>query len=192
MLIAISGSQGSGKSTVLTEVEKAGFKVIKRKTARSVLADFPNMSLDDIYADPQVAIKWQDAILKRKIEDELEYYESDDLCFTERSYADLFTYAVMAIGKNNRHSDWVDNYFDLCKRYNEMYTQCFYIHGGFFKPVSDGVRGTNQHYATMIDASLYSFLKRMTDAVHDIQTPTVKHRVDMVLTVSLNAFIEAR
>jgi len=40
MLIAISGSQGCGKSTVLKELKDRGYNVTERKTARSILNDW--------------------------------------------------------------------------------------------------------------------------------------------------------
>lgn len=202
MLVAISGSQGSGKTTVLNELAGLGFSVVERKTARSVLAEFPGMTLEDIYADIDLAVKWQDAILQRKIDDESEHTLSDDLCFTERSYADLFTYAVMAIGKNNHKSAWVDDYYERCKKQNDRYVHTFYIQGGHFKPVSDGVRGTNQHYSTMIDVSMLAFLKQMSRVegrngtwshkYSDVTEPNVKNRVKSILTASINHFLAAR
>ncbi len=207
MLISISGSQGSGKTTVLNEVAKSGFNVVERKTARSVMTEqFPGMTLDDIYADPVLAIRWQDNILMRKYLDEIEAVDSEELWFTERSYADLFTYAVMAVGKNNVHSEWLDSYYDECKRQNARYLHCFYIHGGKFKPVNDGVRGTNQHYATMIDVTLYKFLQQMTALndkepgertrirhnLTDISMVDLTERAKTVFTVSMNRWLEER
>jgi predicted ATPase len=203
MLVAISGSQGSGKTTVINELATYGFPVVERKTARSVMTEqFPGLTLEDIYADVNLAVKWQDLILERKIEDEREYVRNDHLCFTERSYADLFTYAAMAISKNNHHSAWVDNYFDRCMAQNKRYVRTFYIHGGKFKPANDGVRGVNQHYSTMIDVSMYAFLKQMTRVdgnnetwsyqYTDVERVNIKDRVKDILTASMNYFLEAR
>lgn len=169
MLVAISGSQGAGKSTILTELAGLGFNVIERKTARSIMTEmFPGMSLDDIYANPITSIDWQNAILHRKLEDEKAAMASDKLWFGERSYADLFSYALMAVGKNNAYSDWLDEYFEICKHYNQAYLHVFYIAGGIFKPVADGVRGTNKHYQTMIDQTLTRVTQQMfeTDGEH--------------------------
>lgn len=207
MLISISGSQGSGKTTVLNELAKSGLKVVERKTARSVMSEqFPGMTLDDIYADPLLAMRWQDLILQRKYLDEIEAVDSEELWFTERSYADLFTYAVMAVGKNNIHSEWVDSYYDECKKQNARYLECFFIHGGLFKPVDDGVRGINQHYATMIDVTIHKFLQQMagfherehdgtkyvTPKLTDVGTSEIAERVRLVTTVSMNRWLEER
>ncbi len=207
MLIAISGSQGSGKSTVLSELAKIGFNVVERKTARSVMTEqFPGMTLDDIYAVPTLAMKWQDCILMRKYLDELEAVDSDEIWFTERSYADLFTYAVMAVGKNNIHSEWVDSYYDECVKQNARYLHSFYIKGGLFKPVDDGVRGINQHYSTMIDVTIHKFLQQMagfherehdgtkyvTPKLTEVGTSEIAERVRLVTTVSKNRWLEER
>lgn len=195
MLISISGSQGCGKSTILNQLAKFGYKVVERKTARSVLAEFPGMTLEDIYADVNTAMKWQDIILERKIKDEQPYIQNDELCFTERSYADLFTYAAMAISKNNHCSNWIDAYYNKCKEHNQHYLHTFYIHGGKFKPVSDGVRGTNQHYSTMVNVSMYTFLNQMVEMEHkltDIHELEVNQRISHILTASINYFLQTR
>jgi hypothetical protein len=201
MLIAISGSQGCGKTTVLNEIEKRGFNVIKRKTARSVLEDFSVKTLDEIYANPELLMKWQELIYQRKVEDEKEAIESEELWFTERSFADLFSYAVMAIGKNNAYSTWVNKYYDMCNMQNFEYLHAFYIHGGYFTPENDGVRGVNQHYSTMIDVSMYMFTKQMFRVdekegyyyrFSDIEVSDLSERTRTIMTVSLNKFLEER
>lgn len=200
MLVAISGSQGSGKTTTLNELTKLGFNVVERKSARSVMTEqFPGMTLDDLYATPATAQKWQEAILARKIEDEREASESDKLWFTERSYADLFTYAVMAVGKNNAYSDWVDDYYNRCRDNTRKYLHTFYIEGGKFKPVADGVRGTNQHYQAMIDNTLSRVSYQMVsgDDSFSYQFSTVSQtevlqRVDYIASRSFQEFLAAR
>src|ERR1700722_16150455 len=100
MLVALSGAQGSGKTTVLNGLKTLGYNVIERKTARSVLADW-NVSLEQVYADQDLCQKFHDELLIRKQDDEKESYISEDLRFTERSFADLFTYALFSLGHFN-------------------------------------------------------------------------------------------
>ena len=47
MLIAISGSQGSGKSTILKRLEAENFRTINRKTSRSILKDW-DVTLEEV------------------------------------------------------------------------------------------------------------------------------------------------
>jgi predicted ATPase len=188
MLVAISGAQGSGKSTVLSELAKIGYKTIERKSARSVMTEkFPGMKLDDIYADPNIAVRWQEAILERKIFDETSAIHSKELWFTERTYADLFTYAVMAIGKNNLWSDWLDDYYQRCWDNNKLYHHTFYLTSGHFNPVPDGVRGINKHYQAMIDNTLqrisFDMLTNRDEAKFDmthVQVKDINQRVELI------------
>lgn len=161
MLISLSGVQGSGKTTVLNKIQSLGFNVVERKTARSLLTEW-NTTLDKVYRDPTTAVKFQNEILKRKIDDETQAKESKDLWFTERSYADLFTYAVLTVGRYNEHDKWVNEYFDLCKKNNEQYLGIVYMHGGFKADLKDGVRGFNKHYVELVDRTLNDFTYDMS------------------------------
>ena len=71
MLFAISGSQGSGKTTVINELKNRGFPVVERKTSRSILEEW-GVTLSDVNNDRPLTVKFQDEILKRKREDEHE------------------------------------------------------------------------------------------------------------------------
>lgn len=195
MLFAISGSQGSGKSTTLAKLADVGFDVIQRKTARSILSEYPGKSLEDIYNEPELCKEFHEKILARKIEDEREAARSDDIWFTERSYADLFTYACMSLGRNNKYSKWLDCYYHSCKMMNEMtYNHIFYLEGGKFSVEHDGVRGSNQHYATMIDTALLAFTKKMCidtrDGYRIIETPDLAERALMISSVASNIWLE--
>lgn len=161
MLIAISGVQGSGKTTVLNKIQSLGFKVIERKTSRSILTDWKT-TLDEVYRDPVTAVKFHDEILKRKIEDEREAVISKDLFFTERSYADLFTYAVLTVGSYNAHDTWVNTYFDHCRKMNKQYLGIVQMHGGFKANLNDGVRGFNKHYVELVNRTLSDIIHEMS------------------------------
>jgi len=65
MLVAISGAQGSGKSTVIHELEKAGHPVVTRKTSRSLLSDW-GKTLDQVFSDTDLTVQFQDELLRRK------------------------------------------------------------------------------------------------------------------------------
>ena len=161
MLFAISGSQGSGKSTVLQSLQDKGFPVVQRKTSRSILDEW-GVTLSQVNNDRELTVKFQDEILARKQADEKEAVEDlSRIWFTERTYADLFTYALIAIGKDNEYSDWMNDYFDRCKMLQESYKHNFYLRGGMFTVEADGVRGANPHYANMVDVVMKNVLDRM-------------------------------
>ena len=66
MIFAIAGSQGCGKSTVLEELKNREFKVVERKTARSILTDW-DVTLDEVNASLDLKMKFQEELLVRKI-----------------------------------------------------------------------------------------------------------------------------
>lgn len=162
MLIALSGAQGSGKTTVINGLKNLGYNVIERKTARSVLADW-KVTLEQVYADQDLCKKFHDELLTRKQEDELASHMSDDLRFTERSFADLFTYALISLGHFNKYSDWLDQYYIDCKKANTNYFGVFFLNTPRFRPTEhDGVRGTNKHYVRQVDSVVADTVKRMS------------------------------
>lgn len=162
MLFAISGSQGSGKTTVINELKKRGYPVVERKTSRSILDEW-GVTLSQVNNDRDLTIRFQDRILTRKMEDEAEAVaDISRIWFTERTYADLFTYALIAIGKDNEYSDWVDEYFKDCAAQQVNYNANFYLPAGKFELEADGVRGSNTHYSRMVDITMKDVLQRMT------------------------------
>lgn len=177
MLYSVAGSQGTGKSTLL---DALGYPTITRKTSRSILSDW-GVSLSDVNNDRPLTIKFQDEILNRKLEDEREAVTSDEVFFTERTYADLFVYALVAIGKDNEYSDWLDSYYTRCATYQMSYQRVFYLTGGHFRPVNDGVRAINQHYSWLVDDAMRHYTNRMTDHYLDIiDFADLQSRVDHI------------
>lgn len=182
MLIAISGSQGSGKSTVLNELENRGYPIVKRKTSRSVLKDW-NVSLEEVNNDPSLSCNFQAELTDRKHTDEA-YGKSDTLWwFTERTHADLFTYTLINLGKFNSHSDWLNEYYHTCMMYQTDYSLVFYLSGGQFQIEHDGIRGSNQHYGRMVDLTMFEFTKQMThpSKMNVIDVLNINDRTNMIL-----------
>ena len=182
MLIAISGSQGSGKSTILNQIEEAGYPVIRRKTSRSILNDW-GVTLQQVNNDPELTVQFQEEITKRKAEDE-ELQERHVLTFTERTHADLFTYALVSLGKDNQHSDWINEYYVTCMKYSQAYTHVYYLRAGRFNIEADGVRGANQHYSRLVDLTMLDTTQQMilSSRLTVIETPDLTQRVAMILT----------
>lgn len=168
MLFAISGSQGSGKTTVINALKKEGFPVIERKTSRSIMDEW-NVTLSEINNDRSLTVKFQDEIIERKFNDEKNTRSPGEIWFTERTYADFFTYALIAIGKDNEYSDWLNRYYEKCKEYQRTFTHNFYLDGGLLDLEHDGVRGSNIHYARMVDIVMKDVTKQMSSE-HDLIT----------------------
>lgn len=189
MLVAISGSQGSGKSTILRKISDLGFATIDRKTSRSILADW-GVTLQEVNNDNDLTIRFQDEITKRKYADEREAaLDQSKLYFTERTHADLFTYALVSLGKDNRYSDWLDGYYKTCMKYNQTYIGVYYLRAGQFNIEHDGTRGSNMHYSRMVDVTMLDITQQMvhTSKLTIVETPDLEQRVNMITLQSLNA-----
>lgn len=191
MLVAISGSQGSGKSTILDEIRKLGFPTVDRKTSRSILSDW-GVTLSEVNNDPELTIKFQDEIINRKFDDERHAIYSSDLWFTERTHADLFTYALVSLGKDNDFSDWLNGYYIRCMEHNQHYAAVYYLRAGQFNVVHDGTRGSNVHYSRMVDLTMLDVTQQMihTSKLTVVETPDLTQRVNMIVTQS-NGYVSA-
>ena len=181
MLIAISGSQGSGKSTTLNAIKAKGYNIIERKTSRSILDEW-NVTLQEVNNNPELTTKFQDEITKRKFLDEQEASLSNELWFTERTHSALFTYALVSLGKDNQYSEWLDQYYNTCKHLNDSYAKVCYLTAGHFAIEHDGVRGSNDHYSKMVDMVMLDFTKQMVDDnnLSIITTPDLDFRLNKI------------
>ena len=181
MLVAISGSQGSGKSTILAALEAKGRKCTSRKTSRSILTDW-GVTLQDINSTFDLTVKFQDEIIKRKFQDEKHALQSPDVWFTERTYADLFTYALVTLGKDNRYTDYLREYYTKCMRLQQTYDLVYYLKAGHFTIENDGVRGAGEHYSRMVDLVMSDFTEQMThsNVLTKIDTPSLDQRIAII------------
>lgn len=182
MLVAISGSQGSGKSVLINQFEQLGHKSITRKTSRSILADW-NVTLDEVNNNHDLTIQFQNEILKRKIDDEREASLSSDVWFTERTPIDLLVYSTVTLGMNNKFSDWLDAYGKQCIiAANQLYSHVFFLTAGHFSVENDGVRGHNKYYSALVDATMSKFYHLYVSSarLHIITTPSLSERINTI------------
>jgi predicted ATPase len=184
-LIAISGSQSSGKTTLLNQIKQLGFNIVERKTSRSILTEW-GVDLEQINLDPHLALKFQAEIIRRKYTDEQSLHNKDEVWFTERTYADLMTYFLIAFGKLNEFSYHIDDYYESCIKYQQSYDKAFYLKAGHFTPAHDGVRGSNIHYSRMTDLTMLDLTQQMTpvEKLTVIETPCLEQRVNIILAHS--------
>lgn len=182
MLYAVSGAQGCGKSTIIAALEAKGHPVVSRKTSRSILSDW-GVTLNQVNTDVELTKKFQYEIIERKAADELEAIKSDRVWFTERTYMDLFTYALVTLGKHNEFSAWLDAYYDRCLELQQHYEGIFYVRSGLFNVVHDGVRGSNTHYSKMVDLVMdhYTAGSMLSHVdVHTIDVANIDKRIDFI------------
>ncbi len=183
MLISIAGSQGSGKSTVLKELSKAGYNVVEQKTARSIITEW-GVTLDAINQDPDLKRVFQMELVDRKFKDEVEFAYADELYFTERTFADLFTYALISFGQYNKYDSWVDDYYKTCKDACINYSQVYYLKSCFSHNIeNDGVRSINEHYSRMVDVVMLDITHSMVhvDNLNIVESENLDDRVAQVV-----------
>ncbi len=181
MLVAISGSQGSGKSTIVNLLAEQNHNVIERKTSRSILEEW-GVTLQEVNDNADLTTQFQSEISHRKFTDERAAIELSDLWFTERTHADLFTYALVSLGKSNEYSDWLNEYYTLCMKYNQSYSSVYYLRAGKFKVEHDSVRGSGVHYSRMVDLVMLDTTQQMVQAgkLTVVETPDLSQRVNMI------------
>jgi len=181
MIVAISGSQGSGKSTILNRFKEMGYNTVDRKTSRSILTEW-DVTLEEVNNNSELTLKFQEEITNRKYQDEMAARSSSEVFYTERTHADLFTYALVSLGKDNNHSEWLDRYYNTCMEYNQQYDLVYYLRAGHFSIEHDGTRGSNQHYSRMVDLTMLDTTQQM---VHNsklsiVDTPDLEQRVSII------------
>lgn len=181
MLVAVAGSQGSGKTFLLNTLKEKGYPTIERKTSRSILTDW-GVTLQEVNADAELTVKFQNEITKRKYDDESKAAASDDIWFTERTHTDLFIYSLVSLGKDNQYNEWLEQYYETCRQFNRNYSKVFYLTAGHFDVEHDGVRGSGTHYSHMVDLIMLDFTKEMVDndTLTIIDTPDLTSRVDNI------------
>lgn len=174
-------------TTILKRVKEMGFSTIGRKTSRSILADW-GVTLEEVNNNSELTTKFQAEITNRKYQDELNAIRSSELFFTERTHADLFTYALVSLGKDNKYSEWLNEYYKTCMEYNQSYDQVYYLRAGHFNVVHDGTRGSLQHYSRMVDLTMLDITTQMIhhSRLSIIETPDIEQRVSIITTQAKN------
>lgn len=178
MIISVCGSQGQGKSTTLEALEKKGFSIVKNKTARSILSDW-NITLEQVYSDKDLCVKFHELIINRHSSMCEQYKSSNEIFFIERSYADIFSYALAILGPFNSYSKWLDDFYEQCKEKQAEFSGIVYLTGREYVPESDGVRSTNLHFGRVIDSSIERYLKEFShrNIVFTVQEVQLQSRV---------------
>ncbi len=186
MIISISGSQGQGKTTTVHEIMSNNKKILSgaANIARTILNDW-NKSLDDINLNIHLKMKFQDEIINRqyKIESEL---SPGEIYISERSYADIFAYALVNLGSFNKCSKWLNEYYGKCYEFQKIYKKIFFLTGREYIPENDGIRSINKLYGKMIEIMTYQYLMdfaedNINQEIIKVNMPYTEDRVSTIL-----------
>lgn len=201
-IVSICGAQGEGKTTVLNELKRLGYSVVERKTSRSILSEL-DMSLEEVNKYPPLTKYFQNLIIERHSQiflkrAQCEHQMTPDLfggevVFIERSFADIFTYALMALGSFNDYSDFMDEYYERCKSLQNRFDKVICLRGRVTEDAhaeSDGVRSTNKHFIRLVDTSIRKYASEMAPNIyHEVNTPILETRISEILNI-INGGIE--
>jgi predicted ATPase len=160
MIITLSGSQGQGKSTVLQSLADRGYTVVEKKTSRSILKEW-GYTLNEVNKYPPLTKNFQEEIIERHFATMIPHINSDVPVFMERSFADIFTYALFALGSYNEYDEWLDSYYKRCQDYQSCYAMVVHISGRTYVPDDDGVRSINRYFSRAVDSTMIEILTQM-------------------------------
>lgn len=184
MLIGISSSQGQGKTTVLSSLREYGVTVMPVNTARSILADW-GVTLSDLERNPDLRIKFQDRLIKDHYDALKQKKGTIAPVLVERTFADVFVYTLLSLGAFNEYSQWLEEYYEMCKEYQKVFDKVILLEGRDSTEVeSDGVRSTNQHFVTVVQHSIRHYVYEMSstpNSVIHVNTPDHEQRINHIL-----------
>lgn len=180
MIIALSGTQGCGKTTTINDIcANSSIKKIESQAARTSIKQM-NCTLMDIYEYDHLIKQFQELVLFNKEQDEILYHKDNTTIYViERSYIDLAAYTILNLGRYNKYSDWLNHYVQKCIFLQRKYDCTYYLTGNKFIIQDDKVRPTNQHFADAIESVQLRLLKDFNHIL--IDTSDRKQRSDQIL-----------
>ena len=183
MKIAFSGSGGTGKTTLLKELNKTMHYPVINEGVREWLRlhkfnDFKEMNTNDIK-------QMQLDVLNKKIQLENFYKRF----IVDRTTIDNFCYALRWIGsESSEHNDFMSNYFKRCMEHVKTYDLIFICPWNAFKIEDDGIRSNKKWYQYMIQSlieyHLYGLLLNNEKVkIHKIQEVELTKRINECIMV---------
>lgn len=190
MIIGISGSQGQGKSTLITAAIESGggetrsslFLDGHLQTARDILKKW-NYSLSEVNKYLPLKIRYQEQLLSDHRNSLRIIRNSGRTYLVERTFADIFVYALVSVGAFNEYSDWLNNYAEECMAAQQsLLDWSVYLSGRKYIPEEDSVRSTNPYFSSMIDILIKKYTEEFSmDKGVEISVEDLDERVKALL-----------
>lgn len=160
MLLGLSSVQGQGKTSLIqTFAQRDSFIKHKNLQSARTLMDKLNLTLPEINADIKLKTYFQDELLDQHF-NSLSKIDHSEFSIIERTFVDMFCYALISVGPFNAVSTWLDNYYYKCCQAQKILSHTFYLQYGII-PVEDGCRSVNYHYAKTMDILMKHYLNEM-------------------------------
>lgn len=189
MIVGITGTQGQGKSTTISELEKSSDRFVGAniQSARNLLKHW-GYTLEEVNKYPPLKVKFQEELYFRHYDDicrENYTHGSDSTLLVERTFVDIFVYAIVTLGALNEYSNWLDEYYEKCMDAQaQLFDNVFFLCGRTYTPVDDGVRSVNAHYSNLVDYLMgyYAIKMQAKDGrgTRYVDTPDLTERVEVI------------
>ena len=194
MLFGISGAQGAGKSTILTNLPPY-IPVDNFKVSRHVQKQFGWDSLTNVMNDFETMVKFQMAVYETKLQHDLDLNITNPFgfTFTERTFADIWAYSSLWADSfyekdNSLLSDIIGFKMDMLRfceeAQNEVYTDVFLLpRMAHIIDENDPNRASKETADIVYDAiHKFSTSVHVRSPWHEITSPSVEGRVQEVLS----------
>lgn len=130
MIIGLSGTQGTGKSTILQAAKAAGFIVDEISLSRTVQAKLGWDNLSRAQESAKNMILLQMGIAEEMFKRDMKYVTSDEIVLVERTPADVWAYTSIWCARNNvslESNSWARDYNEALQVMMKFYACCIIV-----------------------------------------------------------------
>lgn len=184
--VGLSGTQGSGKTTILKSTEWNNKPVIiaLNTSSRQIVSELGIKFDDEYYSNPSLIRSFQIAVLKSKIEQDLANLQRDTeavVVLTDRTYLDLQVYTTVNLGNYPSQVAFIEKYNKLCTSLNKLvYDDIILTPFPDFKANGDNVRPTSPIYQQLVHYSMRSRSSELGDQIFVLPSPPENVQAEMV------------
>jgi predicted ATPase len=125
MIIGLSGTQGTGKSTVLAAAKTAGFSVVETSISRNVQAKLGWDNLSRAQESIKNMMVFQIEVASVMLSRDIQEASKDNIVLVERTPADVWAYTNIWCARNNicvQTDPWASDYYEALKLMAKVYT----------------------------------------------------------------------
>ena len=130
MIIGLTGTQGTGKTTILRAAEEAGFFTDKSQLSRTVQKNLGWDSLSRAEETFDNAMALQDQVLYALYDRDVSILKTRQITLVDRTPADVWAYAAHWCnyhGIDIKKNRWATGYKQLCRAAANRYLQFVFI-----------------------------------------------------------------